>query len=97
MAVSKDDLGIEDSLGLTDADCSEIHRLSQVYRTGGERALMKAMKRLARDPVQAVKVYGALFPAVVREVLKDQVAERGITEKDLQKLRRERGRQTRAR
>ena len=44
------------------------------------------MGRLAKDPFAYVRVMGALFPDIVRENIKDMMAERGMTEEDSREL-----------
>jgi hypothetical protein len=83
-------LDVADSSGLTDDNWSEVGKLQQAYKTGGERALKKAMDVLLdKDPVRFIVVVGAFFPNVVREAMKDAMAEAGITDEDLQDLERE--------
>jgi hypothetical protein len=79
---------VVDSSGLTDADWAEINRLQEVYKTGGRRALDEAMKVLAKDPVRFTTVIAAFFPDMLREALRDAMAEAGITEDDLQDIAR---------
>jgi hypothetical protein len=38
------------------------------------------------DPVRQIKVAGAFFPDLIREALKDEMAEQGITQDDLKEL-----------
>ncbi len=77
---------VVDTTGLTDADWAEINKLKKAYDAGGQKALSAALDTLAKDPMQATRVLGALFPDLVRETIKDQMAERGITEEDLREL-----------
>ena len=69
--------------GLTDADWADINRLKQIHKQGGSKALSKAMDELYKDPIRAVCVMGAFYPNEVREAIKDQMAEIGMTEEDL--------------
>ena len=41
---------------------------------------------LAKDPVAAGRAAGALFPDVLREQIKDAMAEQGMTEEDLREM-----------
>ena len=78
-----DDLGIVNSSGLTDVDWAEINKLKSTYGSGGQKALSAALDALIKDdPVRATRVLGAFFPDMVREAIKDQMAENGITEED---------------
>jgi len=81
-----DDLGIEDSSGLTDADWTEINKLKRAHDEGGAKALSSAMEKLFGDPVRAIRVIGAFFPRDVTEAIRDVMAERGITREDLQEI-----------
>jgi hypothetical protein len=84
-----DELGIEDTSGLTDADWAEINKLKRAYNSGGDEELEKAMRELLqRDPVRAVRVWGAFFPNRVREALKDWMAKAGFTIEDFKELMR---------
>ncbi len=83
----RDDLQIQDTSGLTDADWAEINKLRNAYKSGGDKALSKAMRQLlAKDPVAAGRAAGALFPDVLREQIKDAMAEQGMTEEDLREM-----------
>jgi hypothetical protein len=83
-----DELGIEDTSLLTDAEWAEINKLSRAYKSGGEKALKKACLDLAEHPRQWVRVFGAFFPDKIREALKDAMARAGINEDDLIELDR---------
>jgi hypothetical protein len=82
----RDSLEIQDISGLTDADWAEINMLRRAYESGGTKALSKALDRLAKDPIRHVRVMGAFFPDMVREAIKDQMAETGTTEDELAEL-----------
>ena len=81
-----DPFKVENSEGLTDADWVEINRLKRAYEAGGQKALSKAFAELAKDPVQYVRVVGAFFPNDVREAIKDEMAEQGMSKDDLREL-----------
>jgi hypothetical protein len=87
MANESDDDPV-DSSHLTDADWAELNKLRQAYKTGGQRALSKAMVELRKDPVRYIRVTGAYLPNEVREALKDGMAEAGMTMEDLRELGR---------
>ncbi len=61
---------------------AEINRLKDACKP----ALNKAMAVLARDPVHFTTVIGAFFPEMIREGMKDAVAEAGLTEEDLREM-----------
>jgi hypothetical protein len=77
-----------DTSRLTDADWAEINKLHQAYKSGGETALLAGIQELMKDPVRCTRVIGAYFPEKMREALKDQAAEAGITAEDLRDLLR---------
>jgi len=81
-----DPFEIANSSGLTDADWAEINKLRQTYDRGGPAALSKAMEELGQDPIRYVHIMGAIFPDLVREVIKDEMSEVGMTEEDLREL-----------
>ena len=65
-----EELGIEDTSGLSDADRVEINKLRDAYRTGGQKALRDAWRKLTDDPIRTVRVYGAFFPTSCGSLLK---------------------------
>jgi hypothetical protein len=87
MTEKPDPLRVVDTTDLTDADWAEINNLKKVYDTAGERALSAALKAVGeRDPIRAARVLGAFFPDLVRETIKDRLADMGITGEDLREL-----------
>jgi hypothetical protein len=81
-----DDLEIQDTSGLTDSDWVEINKLRNAYKNGGRKAFAIALDQLAKDPIRYAVVIGAFYPDMVRETIRDQMAEAGITEEDLREL-----------
>ena len=81
-----DDFEVQDTSGLTDADWAEINKLRKTYKRGGRKAIDLALKKLAKDPIRYAAVIGALYPDMLREMIRDQMAEAGITEQDLREL-----------
>jgi hypothetical protein len=69
-----DNLGIADPSSLTDADWAEIDRLKRAYEVGGHKAFNEKLD----DPVLGIRVIGAFYPAMVREAIKDAMAEHGV-------------------
>jgi hypothetical protein len=62
-------------------------KIKKAYETGGTKALSKAMDELAAaDPIRHLHVLGAFFPEMVRESIKDSMAELGITVEDLREM-----------
>jgi hypothetical protein len=77
MTDKTNELGIVDTSLLTDADWAEINKLRRAHDEGGQRALSKALTELIDvDPVRATRVIGAFFPKMVRETIKDVMAEK---------------------
>jgi hypothetical protein len=72
-----------DKLQLTDADWAEINHLNRVYKNGGPKAFSKALGELGeKDPMQFFAIAFAYFPVLVREVIKNNVANLGMTADD---------------
>lgn len=75
---------------LTDADWNEINNLKTLYISGGPMALVARVSHLKlNEPARYVAVWGALFPASLKEAVKDAMAEHGIDDEDLRQLVRE--------
>ncbi|QIG91983.1 hypothetical protein [Bradyrhizobium sp. 6(2017)] len=88
---SDDEEGLEvvDSSHLTDADWAEINKLKHLAQTGGQKAISEAIKELSdRDPIRYVSVMAAFFPDMIRESIRDAMAEAGMDEDDLRELTR---------
>ena len=83
--MSEDRFQMENPSGLTDADWAE---LKKAYDDGGQRGLNEAMENLAKHPLRYATVIGALYPNMLREALRDSMAEQGITDEDLRKMAR---------
>ena len=81
-----DELGIEDTSDLRDADWIEINKLRDAYKTGGQQALKEAWRKLKDDPVSTMRVYGAFFPEKLRNTIKEVMAAEGVTFKDLKEM-----------
>ena len=74
---------ISDTLQLTDADWVEINNLNRVYKKGGPKAFSKALGESGeKDPMQFFAIAFAYFPVEVGEVLKNNVADVGMTADD---------------
>jgi hypothetical protein len=82
-----DPLKVENTSGLTDADWAEINRCKQAYQEGGKAKLSQIMDDLSKqDPIRHMTVVGAFWPDIVREAIRDEMAERGMDEEDLRDL-----------
>ena len=79
MGEHDDELGIQDTSGLSDADWAEINKLRDAYKTGGQKALEGAWRKLTDDPIRTVRVYGAFFPEKLMNTIKDVMAAEGMT------------------
>jgi hypothetical protein len=84
--MSNFDFEIVDSSHLTDADWAEINKLKKACETGGKKALSAAIEQLTTDPIRYMNVMAAFFPDMIREAIKDSMAESGMTEDDLREL-----------
>jgi len=82
---------VADPSGLSDADWADINRLRQAYKTGGKDALSEVLEELAQDPIRYIRVIGAIFSDVIREAIKDEMADLGIDEEDLRAVLRKIG------
>jgi hypothetical protein len=87
MARKHEPLEVVDSSGLTDGDWAKINRLRHLHESGDSKALSKAFAELAEaDPISFVHIMGAFFPDMVREMIRDGLAEVGMTEDDVREL-----------
>ena len=87
MARKHEPLEVVDSSGLTDDDWAKINRLRHFHESGGSKALSKGFDELAEaDPIIFVHIMSAFFPDMVRETIKDGLAEVGMTEDDVREL-----------
>jgi tetratricopeptide (TPR) repeat protein len=78
-----------DTSMLTDADWIEIDMLRCAWESGGRKGLWKALDKLRNDdPIRYVTAAAAIIPDMVRNTLKDHMAENGITEEDLEETAR---------
>jgi hypothetical protein len=77
---------VVDPTDLTDADWAAINTLKRAYAEGGGRALKQAIDELAKDDIRYLKVMGALYPDMIREMIRDRMAEAGLTEEDIREI-----------
>jgi len=85
--MSDDELEIQDTSRLTDADWSEINRLQTIYKRDGLPGFNLALNELMeRDLVRYGTIVAAFFPREFDEALKDELAARGLEEDDLREL-----------
>jgi len=80
---------IADTSSLKDADWAEINKLKRAHELGGDRALHLACKELSsKDPIRYFRIMAAYFPGRVAEMLKDAMAEAGLTLEDIREMLR---------
>ena len=60
------------------------NRLRRIRETEGQLAVRKALRAL--EPESYLRVAAAFLPDKVREAIKDEMAENGITEQDLREM-----------
>jgi hypothetical protein len=80
-------LNVVDTAALTDADWAAVNRANRAYEAGGIEAFWDELENLD-DPVQAITVASAFFPDLIREIIKDHMAEHGLTIDDLREILR---------
>jgi len=78
-------LTVVDTSGLTDADWTVINKVMRACEAGGFNVFWDEIDRLV-DPVLQIRVAKAFFPDLIREALKDEMAEQGITRDDLKEF-----------
>jgi len=81
------ELKVVDASCLTDADWTGINKVMRACEVGGFEVFWDEIDKLG-DPARQIKVAGAFFPDLIREALKDELAEHGITHEDLKELLR---------
>jgi hypothetical protein len=80
---------------LTDADWASLNALRRAYEHKGSHDFSAELKKLSRDPLRYVRVIGAIFPNMIRESIRDVLADKGITPDDLGEIIRKREKPTR--
>ena len=88
-------LEIADPSSLTDADWASLNALRRAYERKGSNDFSAELKKLAHDPLRYVRVVGAIFPDMIRESIRDVLADKGITPDDLREIIRKREKPTR--
>jgi hypothetical protein len=88
-------LEVADPSSLTDADWVSLKALRRAYERKGPQEFSAELKKLARDPLRYVRVVGAIFPDMIRESIRDVLADKGITPDDLREIIRKREKPTR--
>ncbi len=80
-------LKIVDTRCLTDADWAKINLVKRAYEAGGMDAFWEELERLEdRSPVTQICVAAAFFPEVIRQAIKDEMAEHGMSIEDWREM-----------
>jgi len=69
-------LNVVDTSGLTDADWAAVRRVNRAYEARGIEAFWDELEKL--DELQAFRVASAFFPCLMRELIRDHMAEYGL-------------------
>ena len=80
-------LNVVDCSGLTDADWAAVNRVNRACELGGAVAFWKELEKFDDVPLQ-LRVLGAFFPELVREVIEEEMTEHGLTADDWQEAGR---------
>ena len=88
-------LEVADPSSLTDADWASLNALRRAYEHKGSHDFSAELRKLARDPLRYVRVVGAIFPDMIRESIRDVLADKGVTPDDLREIIRKREKPTR--
>jgi len=84
---NREPLEVVDSSDLTDADWAIINQVRRVHETGDEKALSRLLDKLAAaDQIRFLTAMYAFFPELVRDTIRDQLAEAGITVEDVREI-----------
>jgi hypothetical protein len=70
-------LNAVDTSELTVADWAAVRRVNRAYEARGIEAFWDELEKL--DELQAFRVASAFFPNLIRELVRDQMAEYGLT------------------
>jgi hypothetical protein len=80
---------VVDSEDLTNTDWAEINKLKRAFENGGSKAFWEAMDRLGEDDLGTqVHIAGAFWPEMVKDLIKDAIADAGMTEEDIREVMR---------
>jgi len=83
----KSKLEVVDTRGLTDADWAAIDKVIRAYRAGGMEGFWDELETFGDgNLILQITIVGAFFPDVIREAIKDEMAEQSITLEDLRNL-----------
>ena len=69
-------------------DWAAVNRVNDAYEAGGIDAFCDELEQL-EDEVLQVTVAGAFFPALIRKLLEEQMAEHSLTFHDLREILRQ--------
>ena len=83
----KSKLEVVDTRGLTDGDWAAINMVIRAHRAGGMDGFWDELEKLGDDNlILQITIVGAFFPDVIREAIKNEMAEQNITVEDLRNL-----------
>jgi hypothetical protein len=80
-------LNVVDCSGLTDADWAAVNRINRACELGGATAFWEELEKLGDMSLQ-LRVLGAFFPELLREVIEEEMTEHGLTIDDLREAER---------
>jgi hypothetical protein len=81
---------VVDTSGLTDSDWAAIDRVNRACELGGVAAFWDELEKL-EDVSQQLRVVGAFFPELIREVIEEEMTEHGLTVEHLREMVRRKG------
>jgi hypothetical protein len=81
-------LNVVDSSDLTDADWAAVNRVNRACELGGATAFRDELEKL-QDVSLQLRVLGAFFPELVREVMEEEMTECKLSVEDLQEAKAE--------
>jgi len=79
MAKSRPVLEVVNPSGLTEADWIAVNKVRRAYERGGWDAFWSEFETFGDDLMLQIMVLRTLFPDVMRQAIKDELAEAGFT------------------
>ena len=79
MAKSRPVLEVVNPSGLTEVDWSAVNKVRRAYERGGWDAFWSEFETFGDDLMLQIMVLRTLFPDVMRQAIKDELAEAGFT------------------
>jgi hypothetical protein len=81
---------VDTSSGLTDSDWAAIDRVNRACELGSVAAFWDELEKL-EDVSPQLRVVGAFFPELIREVIEEEMTEHGLTVEHLREMVRRKG------